>query len=115
MNKQQILEALRMMPPVAAETSRYFADLLVAAADRHLDESDLNHMAAIALMKAGIEAAEPMPPDPAELAAIAEQYSEPICELAILMASHVLGKRKVSWAKAGAGPAIIAALAVLGA
>ena len=115
MNRQQILAALRSMPPVAAETSRYFADLLVAAADRHLDESDLNHMAALALMKAGIEAADPFPPDPGELAEIAEDYSDAICELSVLMASHVLGKKKTSWVKVGAGAAIIAALAALGA
>lgn len=115
MDRQQILATLRAMPPVAAETARYFADLLVASADRQLDEDDLNHMAALALMKAGIEAAEPLSPDRAELAEIADSYGEPICELAFLMATHVLGKKESSWVKVGAGAALIAALAALGA
>ncbi len=114
-SKAQIMAVLRSMDPIAADSARYLADLILENQDRLGDREAVGAMAYAAMVKALRDANLPEGPSNADMLALAAEHGQQIGEVALAMVVFVAGKSRKGWVVAAVAATVGVAIAALGA
>ena len=114
-SKAQIMDTLRAMDPVAADSARYLADLILEHQEKLSDQEAVGAMAFSAMVKALRDANLPGGPSNLDLLSLAAEHGQQIGEVALAMAVFVAGKSRKGWVVAAVAATVGIAIAALGA
>jgi hypothetical protein len=114
-SKAQIMDALRAMDPVAADSARYLADLMLEHQGNLSDREAVGAMAYSAMAKALRDSNLPGGPSNAAVLSLAADHGQQIGEVALAMAVFVAGKSRESWVLTAVAATVGIAIAALGA